>query len=73
MIFSIEKYNKTLFGSSFEFKNINRDIKELLLGNIIFHKKLEFLNIHNKCVNRELSLKIFNTKPYLMENYLLNC
>ncbi len=73
MIFSIEKYNKTLCGTSFEFKSINRDIKELLLGNIIFHKKLEFLNIHNKCVNRELSLKIFNTKPYLMENYLLNC
>ena len=70
MKFNINHYNKSVFSKINSFNQIHREIKELLLRNVLFNKKLQFVNIHDKCVKKNLNLKIFNTKPYLIDNFL---
>lgn len=72
MKFNIKKYNESITGEIKPFNEIDREIKELLLKNVLLNKKLKLFNIHDKCVKKQLKLKIFNTKPYLIENFLLD-
>ena len=72
MEFNIKKYNESIAKGNKFFNEIEREIKEILLKNVLLNKKIKYFNIHDKCVKKELKLKIFNTKPYLLENFLLD-
>jgi ankyrin repeat protein len=72
MEFNIKKYNESIAKGNKFFNEIEREIKEILLKNVLLNKKIKYFNIHDKCIKKELKLKIFNTKPYLLENFLLD-
>ena len=65
--FNIDNFNNTKLGN---FKDVNIEIKKILLRNVIFNKKLNQFRLYDLNLKRKINIGIFNTKSYFMYNFL---
>jgi hypothetical protein len=68
----IEVNSSGLLGSTKlgNFKDVNIEIKKILLRNVIFNKKLNQFRLYDLNLKRKINIGIFNTKSYFMYNFL---
>lgn len=67
--FNIDNFNNnTKIGLNF--KDVNIEIKKILLRNVIFNKKLNQFRLYDLNLKRKINIGIFNTKSYFMYNFL---
>ncbi len=81
--FSLESYTKSskkytkinllllVGGEITKWKDVKPSVKRIFLKEIIFQKKKNLFNIHDKVIKKELELSLFNDpRNYFIENLL---